>query len=387
MLSAVRSFPRNKQDKENIMKEKSEKTKQDRIPDFPMTVDDLVVLDNIPDSREPDELVALRERSPQYISALRSSTKPELALEKVKGRNIWELQMGREFVLGQVGENAEALPRPKTVTDVSSFEPNQPAWSGVTYHPKLSAARPIRPFRRVKGQRTRPDGYIFGPDDRQVYYPNSYPWRCIGLVLAWTNPSGGPAWVGTGALVGKNVVITASHVCPWGSSPWMMQFIPAYYDGSSLSGVSSYVQTYRGYRNPGQGDDMATLKLYTPLGNTLGYFGYKTYNDDWEDGNYWTKCGYPGAVASGQRPSRVTWFQIVDDDNDGAGVELEYKADSSSGDSGGPVFGWWNGSPYVIGTHSGGEEEYHFPFSMVKNNVAAGGSALSNLIGWARNNW
>ena len=61
---------------------------------------------------------------------------------------------------------------------------------------------------------------------------------------------------------------------------------------------------------------MATLKLYTPLGETLGYFGYKTYHDSWEDGHYWTKCGYPGAVASGQRPSRITWFPIVDDDND-----------------------------------------------------------------------
>ena len=56
---------------------------------------------------------------------------------------------------------------------------------------------------------------------------------------------------------------------------------------------------------------MCTLKLYTPLGNSLGYFGYKTYNDDWEDGNYWTKCGYPGAIASGQRPSRITWFMTV----------------------------------------------------------------------------
>jgi hypothetical protein len=169
----------------------------------------------------------------------------------------------------------------------------------------------------------------------------------------------------------------------------MIKFVPAYYDGSSLlgSGIYSYVQSYRGYRDHGQGDDMAVLKLYTPLGDSLGWFGSKTYDDDWEDGNYWTKCGYPGAIASAQRPSRITWFPIIDDDNDGAGVELEYHADSSNGDSGGPVFGWWNSSPYVIGTHSGGEEEYHFPFSIVKNNVAAGGSALPNLIIWAQNNW
>jgi hypothetical protein len=135
-------------------------------------------------------------------------------------------------------------------------------------------------------------------------------------------------------------------------------------------------------------DDMAVLKLSIPLGDSLGFFGCQLYRDAWEGGNYWTKCGYPGAVASGLRPSRVTWFPIIDDDNDGQGVELEYRADGSPGDSGGPVFGWWDdGYPYVIGTHSGGEEEYEFPFSIIKNNVAAGGAVLSNLIGWARSNW
>lgn len=41
----------------------------------------------------------------------------------------------------------------------------------------------------------------------------------------------------------------------------------------------------------------------------------------------------------------------------------------------------------VVGTHSGGEEEYHFPWYIVQDNVAAGGGALSSLIGWARANW
>ena len=39
------------------------------------------------------------------------------------------------------------------------------------------------------------------------------------------------------------------------------------------------------------------------------------------------------------------------------------------------------------GTHSGGEEEYQFPWYIIRNNLAAGGSALSSLIGWARANW
>lgn len=361
----------------------------------PMNIDEFVVLDNKMDGDEPAALVELRHRSPLYITALKPESKADIRLTKRadipqdSNRGVWELDMGQDFILGQLGEDGEAIARPKAAErEKKSVDPRIPDWSGIAYHPKLSESRFITPFRGAKGKRTIPH-YIFGPDDRQVYYPDSYPWRCIGRILVWTNPSSGYAWSGTGVLVGRNIVLTCSHMCPWGVSPWMMQFIPAYYDGGSLlgSGVSSYVQSYRGYRDHGQGDDMAVLKLYTPLGDSLGWFGSKTYDDDWEDGNYWTKCGYPGAVASGNRPSRITWFPIIDDDNDGAGVELEYHADASDGDSGGPVFGWWDGSPYVIGTHSGGEEEYQFPFSIVKNNVAAGGSALPNLIIWAQNNW
>ena len=363
----------------------------------PMTSDDLVLLDNTADRDPPSELTELRRRAPAYVSSLVKDARQDIRLvrspeyAKLAGTGMRELDLGEEFAIGQIGAEAEALPRPKGVdAQTADVEPHVPKWSGVDYHPKISAARVVRPFRRASRKRVEPHGYIFGPDDRQVYYPSGYPWRCIGIVQAWTNPGNpSPSWYGTGALVGRNVVLTCSHVCPWGASPWMMRFIPAYYDGVSLQGigVSSYVQSYRGYEDHGQGDDMAVLKLYTPLGSNLGWFGSKTYNDDWEDGHYWTKCGYPSAVASGQRPSRITWFPVIDDDSDGAGVELEYRADASGGDSGGPVFGWWSGQPYVIGTHSGGEEEYHFPFSIVKNNVAAGGSALPNLIIWAHNNW
>lgn len=374
--------------------------KQDRLEAeaAPMTIEEFVHLDNQADREIPDELQRLQKHIPRYISTIKSGQRPNLRLEQVSGdrRNNWKLNMEEEFVLGRIGEEREAIKPPseeeRTINEAVTLEPHKPDWSGIAYHPKIAGSGVPSVTRRTKGKKITPH-YIFGNEDRQVYYPNTYPWRCIGRVFVWINAAN-PIfmWSGTGALVGRNVVLTASHVCPWFSKlglPWMMQFVPAYYDGTSLmgSGVSSFVQSYRGYQDHGQGDDMATLKLYTPLGDSLGYFGYKTYHDSWEGGCYWTKCGYPGAIASANRPSRVTWFPIIDDDNDGAGVELEYRADSSKGDSGGPVFSWWNGKPYVIGTHSGGEEEYHFPFSIVKNNVAAGGGALSSLISWARNNW
>lgn len=358
----------------------------------PMMADDLIEFENSVEEAVPDEIETLATEAPLYLSAPRGAKEAQVEVSRLGRSRLWELQRGRNLVLGRLGEDATAAPRSADGDKAESeFDPHIPDWSGVTYHPKLTTPRTTPVLRRSTGKRVVPHR-VFGSDDRDIYYPSGYPWRCIGKIFAWTDPSSSyPAWSGAGALVGTNVVVTASHVCPWGSSPWMMQFIPAYYDGRSLlgSGVSSYVQSYRGYETDDQGNDMAVLKLYTPLGTSLGYFGYRTYDDAWEDGHYWTRCGYAGALSSGQRPNRVTWFPVVDDDEYtfGAGTELEYYADSGPGDSGGPVFGWWGDSPYVIGAHSGWEGEYHFPFSIVEHNLAAGGSALSNLIGWARSNW
>jgi V8-like Glu-specific endopeptidase len=355
----------------------------------PMVADELIQLDNTPERISPERLEEIARRR-LVVSSVSARKRPQLEPRELEDVNAWEFDLDEDFVVGHLGDRGEAVEVPGTeARGEDELDAYLPEGDGITYHPKIGTDRIHEPLVRRKGEIITPHGYIFGPDDRVVYFPSGYPWRCVGKIFAWTNPSGGPAWVGSGSLVGRNVVLTASHVCPWGSDPWMMLFVPGYWDGSSTtgSGVRSYVQSYRGYREHGQGDDMAVLRLYTPLGDSLGYFGYKTYNDDWEGGNYWTKAGYPTMIAGGQRPARIQWYPIVDDDSDGAGVELEYKADSSGGDSGDPVFGWWSGWPYVVGTHSGGEEEYEFPWYIIKNNVAAGGGALSSLIGWARSNW
>jgi hypothetical protein len=360
---------------------------------IPWNLDRFTQAENTPDRAEPKELEELRIRSPRYLTALKSGAKPRL--ERLDDEGTWVLELGDEFMMGRPGREMKMLPRAEVEKDsMEEIEPGIPEWSGMTYHAKVTGPREHRSLRRISGKKITPH-YVFGADNRQVYYPSGYPWRCVGKVEVWYIVGG--TWVffgsGTGALVGDNVMVTSSHMFPWFVGGlgwgWAMKFTPAYYDGNSTygSGIASWCASGYGYSNHDQGDDLIVMRLYTPLGNTLGWFGSKTYNDDWEDGNYWTKCGYPGAVASGQRPSRITWFPIVDDDWDGAGLELEYKADSSPGDSGGPVFGWWDSGPHLVGVHSGGEEEYHFPWHIVKNNVAAGGSILPNLIIWAQNNW
>ena len=193
------------------------------------------------------------------------------------------------------------------------------------------------------------------------------------------------------ALVGSNIVVTAGHMVPWNQSPWWMRFVPAYYDGTSLhgNGVESYVSDAVGFDvEDVVGYDWAILKLYNPLGSWLGYFGANGYSDSWEDLPVWTVAGYPGAIAGANRPSYQSGIPVVDDDSDSeGGLEIEHYGDTSGGNSGGPMFAWWADDPRLVGVVSGGEEEYHFPFSIEWINVAAGGNGFVDLIRWGIFNW
>jgi hypothetical protein len=142
------------------------------------------------------------------------------------------------------------------------------------------------------------------------------------------------------------------------------------------------------------GYDWAVLRLYQPLGDWLGYFGYNGFSSSWEDDSYWTVLGYPVGVASGQRPSYQTGVSVFDIDSDSSGGrELETKADMTPGNSGGPMFGWWSGDPRLVGVVSGQEEDWSpgaWPWEWAdveKGNVVAGGSGFTNLMAWGRTNW
>lgn len=370
----------------------------------PMSLDELTRLESIPEQGNPPAqlsevrtfLSAAPTAEPYAASRLEVGRAGDVKLAAVNGpRNGdlvgWEAPSD-QFTYGLNVATAEVANLPDLKADLpDELAPHIPKWSGIDYLPRMADAitpQMDEPLRRRNGRLVRPE-YIFGADNRVVYYPSGYPWRCIGRLFVWTNSANANwSWSGTAALVWRTAILTCSHMAPWSSvsagTPWKALFVPGYYDGSSVngSGAQAWVTGLWGYKNHSQGDDMAVMALNSPLGDWLGYFGYKTYTDAWEDGPWWTLCGYPGMVAGAQRPSRETSFPIQDDDNDGAGVELEYEADTSNGNSGGPVFGWWNNAPYIIGTHSGGEEE-----AFDTNNVAAGGPALSSLIHWARTNW
>ncbi|MHA7145678.1 trypsin-like serine peptidase [Arthrobacter sp. TmT3-37] len=260
-----------------------------------------------------------------------------------------------------------------------------PDWVAVAPTPVLApVVEPTRLVRR-NGAKVRPEWVIEG-DGRSAYYPNAYPFSVVGRIFVWTDAAA-PNWTwwGTASLIGARSILTASHVVPWGSANWKALFVPAFYDGASIHGAwaASWVTGAHGYSSHAQGDDMAVMRLDVALGSSLGWFGFRTYNPGWEDQSVWTLPGYPWDKDGGNRPWLFLNFPIIDDDNDGAGVELEYRADTEGGQSGAPVFGWFGGSPDIVGTHSGGEDNFGEP----RQNVAAGGNALTNLLHWARNTW
>ena len=370
-------------------------------PQPPLTPDQLLKWDNIINHKQsPEELRLLKSSYSFVIPKQVHDFKPEQALRKLDiggGMSAWHLAPGHDIIFGLPGKTGGRISREELIESKppdGRLEGYHPEWTDVVYHPKLSGGIFHNPLRRFNGRRLRPHGYVFGPDSRQPFYPSGYPDQCIGKLFVWSDPSSpNPQSTGTAALVGRNVIVTAGHMIPWGANPWMVKFVPAYYNGSSTVGPSvySYCQHYRGY-NPGdsgKAHDIAVLSLYDPLGEMLGYFGIQTYDDNWNDGNYWRMVGYPGAVANAEQPSFQNGISFHDDDEDGDAMELETDNNASTpGDSGGPYYHFWSdGWPYIVGIDSGGEEEYQPPFTTQENNIAAGGPALSNLIAWARNNW
>lgn len=238
-----------------------------------------------------------------------------------------------------------------------------------------------RSMRRFDGRRAEP---LWVYDSaRFPFQDSSWPWGLVGRIFNNEGASG------SGALIGDRLVITAGHMVPWSSQSWWMRFVPAYSNGSSLygAGVESYVSDARGYNTGGTGYDWAILRLYEPLGSSLGYFGYNSYSSSWNNLPVWSNIGYPGDIDNAEEPAFQQGFTINDTDGDSnGGEELETEnCDLNHGNSGGPMFAWWNNGtdPRIVGVVSSQETED----TSRNDNVFASGDGFVNLCAWGRSNW
>lgn len=108
-------------------------------------------------------------------------------------------------------------------------------------------------------------------------------------------------------------MLTASHVINWtggdeGGVSWVT-FAPGYFDGSGPWGEIAATHVIYWIQAPGTlsdeqtAFDYAVLVMSDPIGDVVGYPGYRTYNERWNGESYWQCIGYPGELASGERPA------------------------------------------------------------------------------------
>lgn len=261
---------------------------------------------------------------------------------------------------------------------------------------RAGAGAPPPPLRRFSGGEVSPAAcppqhlttwLMGGVDNRTVFRDTAAPWVWVGQIRN----------VGTGrasaCLVGKNIILTAAHaITPYYTPGQPMKpgiaFWPAMHDESSALGPtwSANVINAAAWKvNSVVGYDMAICKLDRPLGQLLGHFGSCVYDDDWEDQARFTHVGYPFDLGNWTRPCFQMGISVGDDDSDEFDtLEIETNADIASGQSGGPLWGSFEGGLLrVIGTLSGNQDHFGEP----RNSCFAGGNGLVRLIRWGQENW
>lgn len=224
---------------------------------------------------------------------------------------------------------------------------------------------------------------IFGTDNRRVFQDTTYPWSTVGLVQSNRGS-------GSGVMIGPRHLLTVSHIIDWtapaGFAADWVRFTPSFFDGSAPFGESYGVHIYWYLQEDGDGFisgdegnfDYVVVVLDRRLGEATGWMGARGYDDDWDNLDAWSHMGYPGDLNSGQRPTWQGGFRV--DGTDAAAQSILHQADVFPGQSGGPVFGFWDGDvgPRAIAVQS---------WQTTSNNGASGSMDLRDLVAQARSDF
>lgn len=225
----------------------------------------------------------------------------------------------------------------------------------------------------------------------------TWPWCTIGKIDCWSEGK----WVsgGTGFLVGRNLMVTASHVMPWDySGNCSIRFIPAFTpDREPPQGVPPFGETWvaewRGYRHDGfwavafqpDAKDYVICRLDDPIGDVCGWMGTRSFSDHEKYlRRGYMSAGYPEYASGWPKAELGIGVRDVDGDNDGR--ELETVLFGGHGWSGGPLFAWFGDDLRAVGVCHGKETEMVFPWYVV-NLVFGGGKHLIDLVRYGQANW
>jgi V8-like Glu-specific endopeptidase len=283
-------------------------------------------------------------------------------------------------------------------------EPHCPEGVPRGIHPKLIGRLSAERFGiNSRGTKTLlsedPHSTIINGESRIFLYPDQYPHTAVcKLYISYQAVAGGP-WKqtgeATGFLIGKSTLMTSGHVQPPPGNAWMIRVVPACWAGQSVfgAGFMTYVRETVWWDSD-SGSDIQICHLYDPIGERTGYFGYRGYDSDWEDGAYWCMAGFPydRSLTSMSYESGIA----VRDDDDGDDIDVdgerydttqvESDADEASGASGSPLWGYWSGMPYAIGVHHGVERDGTV-FGTEILSCASGGDGFTAAAHWGRGMW
>lgn len=193
-----------------------------------------------------------------------------------------------------------------------------------------------------------------------TYYVGSgsstYPYRAVVYVEATF--SNGETFTGSGVMVGPNDVLTASHVVHSGMYELATSItVYAARDGASAPYGGAAARRVGYFHVDEDGDslltrsesqyDVAVIGLGTRLGDRTGWFGLNPNGGS----GYYNLTGYPGVYADASGPRMTNDYGYVLGSSS-AGVFDYSTIESNPGNSGGPLWSYIGGSPYVAGVAS-----------------------------------
>ena len=195
---------------------------------------------------------------------------------------------------------------------------------------------------------------VCGRDDRvQISPATAVPWRWICQLII-TMANGGISRC-TGWFIGPHTVMTAGHcVFSHGAGGWAkeIEVIPGM-DAASRPFGSQKSTTFRSVigwtKNQDQNYDYGAIILpNNDLGNRVGWFGFAVLTDSALNNLLVNNSGYPA-----DNPYGTQWFNAGRTNNVTA-RKFYYMIDTYGGQSGSPVWRYYEGHRQVLGVHAYG---------------------------------